>query len=123
MKILLSEKQKQELETCHKQERDKRKADRIKAVLLRAKNWSQIQISQALRIGIDTVHDHLCNYLKESGLETCNGGSSSKLNKSQTAELIIHLESVTYDKVCSICEYVYKTYGILYSSCLKSTRF
>lgn len=115
MKILLSEEQKKELEISHKQERDKRKADRIKAVLLRAENWSQVQISQALRIRIDTVHDHLCDYIKESRLATCNGGSSSKLNKSQTEELIIHLESATYDKVCSICEYVYKTYGILYS--------
>lgn len=114
MKFHLSVSEKIELENLHKKERNK-KADRIKAVLLREEGWSQVQISQALRIGVDTVHDHLCDYLEENRLECSNGGSSSKLNKSQTESLINHLELVTYDKVSLICEYVHKTYGINYS--------
>lgn len=115
MKLQLKKSEKSELEIRHKQARDKREADRIKAVLLRSENWTQVEISQALRISIDTVHDHLEDYLKESRLKTENGGSSSKLNKSQTLELIHHLEHITYDKVQSICVYVYKRYKVRYS--------
>jgi transposase len=115
MRINLKRSEKSELERRHKQARDKREADRIKAVLLRSENWTQVHISQALRINIDTVHNHLEDYLKAFRLKTENGGSSSKLNKSQTLDLIDHLESFTYDKVQSICEYVYKRYGVIYS--------
>jgi len=115
MKLELSKSKKIELEKAHKRERDKRRADRIKAVLLCSKGWSQKQIAQALIISIDTVHDHLSSYIEEERLEPCNGGSSSKLNKLQTSNLIEHLESDTYDKVSEICVYVQSTYGVVYS--------
>ena len=50
MKIILSKSEKEELELLHKSERDRRIADRIKAVLLRSEGWSQVEIAQALRI-------------------------------------------------------------------------
>lgn len=50
MKIELTKEDKQELETLHKGERDRRVADRIKAVLLFSEGWTQLQISQALRL-------------------------------------------------------------------------
>ena len=92
MRIDILETEKKELERRHKKERDKRVADRIKAVLLNAKGWSQKQIAEALLINIDTVHDHLTSYVKEQSLKPSNGGSFSKLNYIQTQSLICHLE-------------------------------
>ncbi|WP_338453673.1 helix-turn-helix domain-containing protein [Candidatus Bealeia paramacronuclearis] len=59
MKIELTIKEKQDLEFQHSKERDRRVADRIKAVLLNAEGWTQKQIAQALRIPYETVQDHL----------------------------------------------------------------
>ena len=50
MKIELTIKEKEELESRHSKERDGRVRDRIKAVLLNAEGWTQKQIAQALRI-------------------------------------------------------------------------
>ncbi len=50
MKITLTHQQKLRLEQMHDIERDSRVCDRIKAVLLASEGWSQIMISQALRI-------------------------------------------------------------------------
>jgi len=45
MKITLNKSEKEELELLHKSERDRRIADRIKAVLLRSEGWSQVDPS------------------------------------------------------------------------------
>jgi transposase len=115
MQIDLTSEQKAALEKQHKTERDKRVADRIKAVLLTAEGWTQVHIAQALRIRPETVHNHLIDYIKEEKLKPTNGGSSPKLSESHTAELISHLETKTYLKVSEICAYVAQTYHISYS--------
>ena len=50
MKNFLTEQERNYLKLLHKQERDKRICDRIKAVLLHDKGWSSAQISEALLI-------------------------------------------------------------------------
>ena len=115
MKIYLSEFEKAELEKRHKKERDGRIRDRIKAVLLNSEGWKQTEIAQALRIGAETVHEHLSFYIEEKGLTTSNGGSFSKLSTTQKGELISHLEYSTYSKVLEICAYVQRTYGMNYT--------
>ena len=62
MNICLTSEEKRDLEKAHRTQRDRRIADRIKAVLLHAEGWSQLQIAQALRIRPETVHDHLKDY-------------------------------------------------------------
>ena len=57
MKIELTDATKESLEKQHRQERDRRVADRIKAVLLCAEGWTQTQIAQALRI--DHIFTHM----------------------------------------------------------------
>lgn len=115
MEIDLTSEQKDALEKQHKMERDKRVADRIKAVLLTAEGWTQIQISQALRLRAETIHNHLLDYIKEEKLKPTNAGSQTKLSSVQTCELIRHLETNTYLKVLHICGYVQKTYRIFYT--------
>ncbi len=115
MRIELTINEKEELESQHSKERDRRVADRIKAVLLNAEGWSQKQIAQALRIRYETVQDHLNDYQKSKKLKPNNGGSDSHLTPHQTIELAQHLEANTYLKVEPICAYVQHTYGITFS--------
>ncbi len=112
MRIELTIKEKEELESQYSKERDRRVADRIKAVLLNAEGWTQKQIAQALRIRYETVQDHLNDYRKNKKLKGENGGSESHLPLQQTVELIQHLEVNTYLKVEHICAYVQHVYGV-----------
>src|SRR3990167_8327794 len=115
MRIELTIKEKEELESQHSKERDRRVADRIKAVLLNAEGWTQKQIAQALRIRYETVQDHLNDYLKSKKLMPENGGSTSHLNLDQTSQLISHLENKTYLKVAHICAYVELTFSVRFT--------
>ena len=115
MRIVLIAEEKLRLEAQHKRERDRRMADRIKAVLLHSEGWSQTAIAQALRIRSETVHDHLEDYRVSKKLKPENGGSASHLSAEQTKEVLSHLERVTYLKVQDICAYVFQTYQIRFS--------
>lgn len=115
MKIELTDATKESLEKQHRQERDRRVADRIKAVLLCAEGWTQTQIAQALRIDRDTVYKYLRDYVAENKLKHASGGSQTLLNAQQSQELITHLEQNTYAKASDICEYVKNQFGIIYS--------
>lgn len=111
----LTQLQKEALEARHKKERDRRVADRIKAVLLYNEGWSQIQIAQALRIRSETVSDHIKDFEKIQKLKPENGGSESLLDKGQTEVIIRHLEQTTYTKVSEICDYVHKSNGVRFT--------
>ena len=115
MKINLTEMQKFYLEQQHKVERDSRVSDRIKAVLLADKGWTQKQIAEALFIHETTAWGHLNDYLYERNLYNNSGGSVSKLDETQTQELITHLEQNTYPSTNEIIAYIQLTYGISYS--------
>ncbi|MCP4653352.1 MAG: IS630 family transposase [Candidatus Omnitrophica bacterium] len=115
MIIELSNTEKEQLEIQHKTERDRRVADRIKAVLLNTEGWSQKQIAQALRIRYETVQDHLNDYKKLKKLKPENGGSKSQLSFEQTEELIQHLETNTYLNAGFICAYVDQNFGVKFT--------
>jgi transposase len=116
MKITLTAAQKIELEKQHKIERDKRVADRIKAVLLRSEGWIQRQLAQALRINESTIAEHLNDYLYAKGkLKPATGWSISKLNFKQTSELMSHLEHYTYTSTEEIIIHVQKTYRVTHT--------
>lgn len=115
MDIKLTDADKQALEKQHKKERDGRVRDRIKAVLLHSESWTQVDIAQALRIRVETVHDHLNDYRQSQKLKPENGGSESRLNTNQTQELIKHLEKKTYLTVREICSHVKETYEIKFT--------
>lgn len=115
MKVVLTTIEKEELEFRHKKERDRRVADRIKAVLLSAEGWTQTEIAQALRIRHETVQDHLNDYKNSKKLKPENGGSESQLSSDQTSQLISHLEGNTYLKAEHICSYVEQTFGVKFT--------
>jgi transposase len=115
MNINLTDGQKKVLEKRHRTERDRRIADRIKAVLLTSEGWSQAQISQALRINEETVRKHLSDWISSNKLKPENGGSVSQLDAKQSASLENHLEQKTYLQVSQICAYVLQEYGVQYT--------
>jgi transposase len=115
MKFKLIANEKKKLETQHRAERDGRVRDRIKAVLLKAEDWTNEAIGQALRIHPDTVAQHLQDWAQEKKLKPENGGSQSKLTEQQTRALEQHLQEKTYLKVSEICGYVAQRWQIMYT--------
>jgi transposase len=115
MSNFLSESDRDALKANHRQEKNRRVADRIKAVLLSDQGWSYRQIAQALLLDEQTVSRHVEEYIEDNKLHLSSGGSESKLSDTQTRELVSHLESVTYLKVSDVCAYVYGRYGVPYT--------
>lgn len=74
--ITLTPQEKTNLERRHRETRDVRELDRIKAVLLCSENWSVSAIAQALRVHESTITRHLKDYLNEAKLTFSKGGSS-----------------------------------------------
>lgn len=112
---MLSDSERDQLKTQHKQERDGRVRDRIKAVLLHDKGWSSQQIAEALFISPQAVRNHLDDYEVARKLKPTNGGSEEKLSKEQSKQLEAHLQKYTYLYVKDIIAYVVSTFKISYT--------
>jgi transposase len=100
--------------TQHLQCKDKKDSDRLKAVLLRSEEWTVPKISQALRVHQTTIIRHINEY-HEGKLKNESGGSDSKLDESQTEELIAHLEAHTYHHVHEIILFINDKWGVRFS--------
>lgn len=103
------------LKVQHRLERDGRVRDRIKAILLYDKGWTQARIGEALMIDESTVQRHISEYEESKKLKPENGGSTSKLDEEQTEKVIAHLEEKTYPYTKDICAYVAETYDVFYT--------
>lgn len=103
------------LRAQHKQERDRRICDRIKAVLLRDQGWSYQQIANALLLSEDTIRNHIAEFKDHQKLEPEGGGSCEKLSAEQSEELEKHLQEHTYLCVKSIAAYIEFSYEIAYT--------
>lgn len=101
----------------HRKERDRRVADRIKAVVLRDRGYSYEEIAEALLISDEAARLHVADYLRDEKLAPENGGSQPHLNAAQTSQLLAHLEERTYLYVREIVAYVHATFGVTYSVC------
>ena len=65
MKLSLTKEDILDLEVRDKTERDKRVADRIKAILLSNEGWKQQDIAKVLLISTDSISRHIAQYLSE----------------------------------------------------------
>ena len=110
MKKILTSIERSELLIRHKTERDKRVADRIKAVILHDDGWTSTQISEALLIDDATIRFHIKTYLKEQRVAPAHKGSSPLLTSRESETLAQHLESNRYTKIKEIQAYVRETY-------------
>lgn len=111
----LNDQERTQLKIQHKQERDGRVRDRIKAVLLYDKGWSPQQIAEALFISDQAVRNHIDDYKTSSKLNPESGGSNEKLSQKQSEQLMVHLREHTYLYVKDIIAYVQATFGIIYT--------
>jgi transposase len=111
----LTEQERAQLKLQHKQERDKRVCDRIKAILLYDDGWSPQQIAKVLLISDQAVRDHVDEYKALHKLKPENGGSEEKLSKQQSKELEAHLQEHTYLYTKDIIAYAQITFGITYT--------
>jgi transposase len=112
---ILSPSVRQALLHQHKKERDRRVADRIKAVILRDDDWTYDAIAEALLLSEEGIRQHLKDYESSGKLKPYNGGSSGLLNEVQMTELLSHLDAHLYVKASEIVAYVHSKYGIRYS--------
>jgi len=102
----LSEKEKVQLKIQHKEERDKRICDRIKAILLYDEGWSTREITRVLLITEESIRNHIEDYKTIQKLKPESGGSLEKLSVEQSSQLESHLEEHTYLYVKDIVSYV-----------------
>ena len=110
---MLTDKEREQLKIQHKQERDGRVRDRIKAVLLTDKGWSSKAIAEALLISNQVVRNHIRDYEATRKLKPESGGSNEKLSEEQSKKLLSHLENHVYLFVKDIIAYVVSTFIVL----------
>lgn len=118
MKGTLSKQQILELKADHRVERDKRYADRIKAILMLNEGFSVSQIAHCLLIDEKSVTNYRKRYF-EGGLEAlCNDeyyGSSGLLGAEELLKLKCELCEKIYPTTSAVREYVEKELNVSYS--------
>jgi len=115
MGTLLEPEERQNLLVRHRGERDRRVADRIKAVLLRDDGYSYEQIAQVLFLSDEGIRKHIEDFIGANKLKPENGGSEARLDGEQTTKLLAHLDEHMYVDVKDICDYVWMQFGVTYS--------
>ena len=102
----------------HKKQRDRKKADRVKAIVLLGSGWSASEVAHAPLIDESTVR-HWYDKYQQSGIDLlltlCYQGRAPSLSERQQAELAKHLDEKTYLTSNEIRHYIHKTYGVKYS--------
>jgi transposase len=108
----------QELKTTHRALKDKRSADRIKAIYLLGTGWTQERVCEALMLDEGTLRHYVKRY-REGGIKNLISdhylGGQGKLTKAEELLLDQHLESRLYLDAKSIANYIYKTFYEKYS--------
>ena len=107
---ILTEIERSELLSRHKTEKEKRIADRIKAVLLVDEGWSYEEIAKALFLDDSTVRTHVKKYMDYRELKASHKGSKSLLTSAESAELEVHLTEHMYLKIKGIQAHIRVTY-------------
>lgn len=115
---MLTTDQVRDLKLAHKQTREKRLADRIKAVLYVHFGLSYEEIAKLLLFDEVTVRRYLKQF-KEKGidglLECRYAGGQTRLNFSQEQELKIFLRDNTKRTAQEILKYIHATYAVSFS--------
>jgi len=117
-KGFLTEEQYQLLRLAHKAQREKRLADRIKAILMLHSGFTYFQITQALLIDETTTRRYLTQYQHkgiDGLLEMHYSGGSTRLTTVQEQEIKLFLTVNTKRTAKEIVDYVAKAYSVNYS--------
>ena len=106
MKRFLTSEEREALTKEHRQERDKKRADRMKAVLWSDDGLTQEQIAKLLFVHVHTIHEHFTAYKEEKRFDANHKGSKPKLTPEESEILSKHLEEKIYTKIKDIQAYV-----------------
>ena len=115
----LTDKEIAALKRVHRKQRDRRLADRIKAVVHLGSGWSVSQVAEALLLDETTVRNWLEKYQQggtDELLTLCYSGKEPLLTEKQQQELAQHLDEHTYLASKDIRHYVKKKYHVAYSA-------
>ena len=107
-----------ELEKLHRTLRDKRQADRVKAVLALSKGWSAAQVAEILLFDEETSRKYFERYQQGGGqalLDDNYSGADPKLKEHQIQELESYLEEHIFTDAKSVIAHIYKQYKVSYS--------
>ena len=114
----LSTKEIAELEKTHRSLRDKRQADRVKAVIALSKGWSAAQIADILLFDEKTSRHYFDRY-QQGGLQALlddnYSGAEPKLDTHQMSELEDFLEDPILPDAKSVINHIDTQYRVLYS--------
>jgi transposase len=107
-----------ELRAAHRETRDKREADRIKAVVLLAGGWTPEQVAQALLIDANTVRNHFKRY-RQGGLsgllQVAYRGSQCELGEAELAALEAQVRGHLYLTARGVASWVETQFGVRYT--------
>jgi len=108
----------EELRAAHRSVRDKREADRLKAIILLGTGWTEREVAEALLLDPDTLRRYVGRY-RAGGVDQLlkleYRGSVPKLTADQHAQLDEHLSHKTYLQVSDIVSYIQATFRVQYS--------
>jgi len=114
----LSSKQIAALEKLHRSLRDKRQADRVKAVIALSKGWSAAQVAEILLFDEKTSRHYFERYQQggcKALLDDNYLGPDPKLDQHQMSELAEYLEDHILPDAKSVIAYIKKQYRVNYS--------
>lgn len=116
MSNFLSAQQVKLLDIAHKATKNKKKADRIKAILAANNGFTHEEIARILRLDDSTTRRYIKDF-EEKGIIVRNQyiGKPGRLSKEQEAELKAHVKENLYACADEIAVYVGKEYRIMYS--------
>ncbi|GHS95219.1 hypothetical protein AGMMS49949_09460 [Alphaproteobacteria bacterium] len=114
MKKFLAQEEREALQKQHRSEKDRRVADRMKAVLLADAGVEVKILAKFLLVNRATVGQHIKDYKTQKKLTLTSGGSEGYLTKEQTEELLAPLREHVYATTLEICQYIEQTYDVLY---------
>ncbi len=114
----LSKTQLAELEKQHRQLRDKRQADRVKAVIALSKGWSAATLSEILLLDEKTSRNYFNRY-QHGGLaallEDDYAGSAPQLTEQQMQALETYLDDHILPDAKAVIAHIRKHYKVIYS--------
>ena len=106
------------LRALHKLQRDRKKAYRVKAVVLLGTGWTVAQVAEALLVDEKTVrlwHEKFVQGGEQELITLFYQGKEPLLSESQQQELARHLNDNTYIDSKAVAHDIEKTYGVKYS--------
>lgn len=114
----LSKEQIAVLEKLHRTLRDKRQADRVKAVIALSRGWTAAQVAEILLFDEKTSRHYFERYQQGGAhalMDDNYSGAEPKLDEHQMSELDAYLEEHILPDAKSVIAHIYKQYGVRYS--------